>query len=798
MEFAHSAAPQTAPTGRFLLRRWLPDVELLFALALCAFSLWALLYRPGLPNGDDVLYHVYRTAEMDRSWAAGLLTPRWAQSFYTGYGSPVFHYYAGASYYAANILSRLFALNIVDSLRALIMVAMLGGAAGMYTFVRPFAGKLGGVIAAVCFTYSPYILLTEPYTRGAYPEMSALALFPWVLAAFSALLRNGGGPRMALAALGIFALIMTHNLMAVAITGVITGWMLWLLLARALRRGADSHALRGVLALALGVGLGAFFWLPIFAERDAVRLDNLTAVDQLNYRNFFVPLGELLAFSPRPDAGAINGLRYEVKFGVAQWTLAALGVLTFIVLWLRRMQRPRLIAPHVLYFSAATLICLILMLPPAAPLWEAFSPLALLQFPWRLLGLAAVFLALLAGLNAMWIARLPRLWANTAAAIAVLLPVLTALPNLYVDEWEHLTVDTSVAAYHAAELAGLQRGTTFSNEYLPRQVIAEAGATQRLLDDFADGEPVNRANLAGLPPDVTLTLLSNQPQESVWQVSTPDAFTLELLIYNFPGWAAEIDGTAVPITSSEPHGLITLPVPAGDHTLRVYLGSTPPRAIGNIISALALVGVVLGMFRMQYVPNAVVDDAGLTMQSPNLLPGLLLSWGVALLAVIVLMRPGMAWIESPPGQALIAQQQVHYDFDDQVRLIGYDLHGSSFQAGDTVEITLYWYAPNGGTRYGYASFVHISQGGAPVAQADKLNPAGEPTVRWSAAGYLWDSYSIVLPASTPAGTYSIVVGLYTCDTRPPGDCGNGERPTVTDREGQIVGDAAVLTTLNIR
>jgi hypothetical protein len=527
-------------------------------------------------------------------------------------------------------------------------------------------------------------------------------------------------------------------------------------------------------------------------ERDAVRLDNLTAVDQLNYRNFFVPLGELLAFSPRPDAGAINGLRYEIKLGVAQWMFAAVGVVSFTVPWLWNANRPRRLMPHVLFFSAATLICLVLMLPAAAPLWEAFPPLAFLQFPWRLLGLMAVFLALLAGGNAVWIRRLPRLWANVAAGGFVLLPILTALPNLYVDEWQHRTVDTSVAAYHAAELAGLQRGTTFSNEYLPRQVIAEAGATQRLLDDFADGEPVNRANLNSLPPGATLTLVSNQPQESSWRVNAPQAFTLELLIYDFPGWTAEIDGTPTPITPSQPHGLITLPVPAGAHTLRVHLGSTAPRAVGNIVSALAWVGVIACCLlpRSRSAPDTSAPQAGEA--------GLLAGVGAALLAVIVLMRPGLAWVESPPGQVLIAAQQVHYDFDDQVRLLGYDLPGSSFRAGDTVEITLYWYAPNGGTRYGYASFVHIVQGGILIAQADKLNPAGEPTVRWTADGYFWDRYSIPLPASAAPGSYTVVVGLYTCDTRPPGVCGNGERPTVTAADGQIVGDAAVLTTLAIR
>ena len=58
------------------------------ALLLCLFTVWPLLNNPGLPNGLDTLYHVYRAAEMDRSWAAGVLLPRWAESWFLGDGAP--------------------------------------------------------------------------------------------------------------------------------------------------------------------------------------------------------------------------------------------------------------------------------------------------------------------------------------------------------------------------------------------------------------------------------------------------------------------------------------------------------------------------------------------------------------------------------------------------------------------------------------------------------------------------------------------------------------------------------------
>ncbi len=346
------------------------DFGLLATLALCLLTLWPLLYRPGLPNGTDTLYHVYRVAEMDRAWSHGVLMPQWAETFYFGYGSPVFHYYASFTYYVTSTLMRLLSIDPVNALRLLTLLSMLLAGGGMYLFMRGETGRLAGVIAGVVYVYSPYFLFTEPYTRGAYPELLALALFPLVMWRYSRLLRHGGGRALVLAAFGSGLLIITHNLMALVLTGLLAAWIGWQALSGFLkstlpntdltpqpplrsREGEQNRlprffesprqsgeGIRGEvnmsleigrarwagLALVAGIGLATYFWLPVIAEQGAVRLGNLTAVAQLDYEHFFVPLRDLLAFSPRPDAGAINGLLHQLNLGVAQWALALAGV----------------------------------------------------------------------------------------------------------------------------------------------------------------------------------------------------------------------------------------------------------------------------------------------------------------------------------------------------------------------------------------------------------------------------------------------------------------------------------------
>jgi hypothetical protein len=792
-----------------------PDAGLLITLALCAFSLWPLLYRPGLPNGTDVLYHVYRAAEMDRSWAHGVLFPRWAEAFYTGYGSPVFNYYASLAYYLTSLFARLFSFDPVNSLRLLIALCKLGGGLGMYLFVSNRFNKLGGVLAALVYVYSPYLLYTEPYARGDYPEGLAFALLPLLFWRFDCLLRYQRGRDVTLAALTAGALIISHNLMAIVLTGLLAGWLVW----QKLLGGANwrNFILAGI-SLALGVSLSAWFWLPILFERGEVHLDNLIAVAQLDYRNFFIPLNKLLEFTPRADAGAVNGLLLNLRLGVATWTLALAGVAGVVIVRSRTSTREkpaedvgaRRASPlqppfsDMLFFALAALAMLFLMTPQSEGIWAHVGPLAFLQFPWRFLGPSVFCLAVLAGANGLWLERLPARLGAALAGAAVVLIICLALPTFYAPEWVHTTVDTSVAAYQQAEVRGLQRATTFSNEFLPKAVKVEPDPTQELLAAYAAGYPVDKLHREALPSGATAELLEHGPQHDAWRVSSPTAFQMEALTFDFAGWTAQVDGAPVSITPSDPHGLITFPVPAGEHTVRLYLGSTPPRALGTVVSLLALAGVValavlqakatVGARHALPLQTPALAD---TLLKPSAALGLLGGGGAALLLAVALLRPGGAWLDSPPGQAYPAAQQAVYHFGDDIQLLGYDLNSQTFRPGDHLELSVYWYATRT-PAYGYASFVHVSTGGPPLAQADKQNPAGRPTKEWTPAGYIRDDYDIELPATLPPGEYQLLVGLYTCDTRPTGGCGNGDRLPVTDASGKAVGDALPLTTIQVR
>lgn len=786
-----------------IIRRFKLDYGWLAVLILTCFTAIPLISHAGLPNGSDVLYHTYRVAEMQRSWEHGLLFPAWAEGLYFGYGSPLFHFYASVTYYLTSLIITLFQVSALDALRLVLLLSFFMCSSGMYAFVKGRAGRLGGVIAGLVYVYSPYLLFTEPYARGTYPELLAFALFPFLLWRIDALRDKSTAVNFIAVVMLEVLLINTHNLMALVLTGVMLAWIVWEGVIQQLNFRA-SHlkwqtAALALLAMVLGVGVSANFWLPVILESDTVNLQNLTGVALLDFRNFFVPLGDMLAMTPRFDAGAINGLRELLILGVAQWGLALFGGVISLRLYIKgyRTQHPQTYL-GLTYFTLIALVLIFLMTPFAASVWESVIPLQFLQFPWRLMGVVVACLAIVAGSSGLWVEQLTRRWQMGVIAVVIAVPIVTVMPLFYVPEWSNTDVDTSISAYHDAERAGLQMGTTFTDEYRPRDTFSVPAPTEDLLADYADGYPIDKFNRSILPESAELELRHNSPEAHEWHIQTDEPFTAEIYNFYWAGWQADIDGQAVEITPSPNHGLITFPIPSGEHSIQVYLGSTPARDLGNGVSILALVSAFIVSFVIYRIDHVVPVYWNIPPLSKPGRWGIVLGGLLALTCVILLYREGLAWMNSPAGEAIPATIHETFTLDESFKVLGYDLNSREFHAGDRLLVRVYWYALEE-TEINFSSFLHVSTGGPPVAQIDKLHPGGRAIREWwSPDGYIVDTYDLYLPQNLAAGEYQLYVGLYTCELMPADDCGNGYRPTIMNGEGENVGDTVPLGTIQVK
>jgi mannosyltransferase len=150
---------------------------------------------------------------------------------------------------------------------------------------------------------------------------------------------------------------------------------------------------------------------------------------------------------------------------------------------------------------------------------------------------------------------------------------------------------------------------------------------------------------------------------------------------------------------------------------------------------------------------------------------------------------------APSDETRIANP-LKLQFGESIRLLGYDINGNEFAAGDRVEVTLYWQADDLlQARYKVLVF----------ALGEAFNPAtgnplwGQhdsepmdwqlPTTRWPPGTVIADTHVFALPDNTPSGTLDLGTVMYGLV--------DGVRLPVVGAQGEVLGDMALFTSLRI-
>ncbi|HUW14450.1 MAG TPA: hypothetical protein VM537_32315, partial [Anaerolineae bacterium] len=264
---------------------------------------------------------------------------------------------------------------------------------------------------------------------------------------------------------------------------------------------------------------------------------------------------------------------------------------------LRSRSRDRVLA---LFFAVATLLVLWSMTSSSQPLWRLLPLVALIQFPWRLLALTSLNLAILGGAAGAMLSapasplalyasrfthhasRLPQ----PAPYILALLIVFASLPYAVPQYTEATQRDESLLAVLDFELQYPDmRGMTAWSGRLPMPADAP------LVAQYLAGETLTKAHI--VEGEGELQPLRHGGASEELHVSSGSGIRLQFYTYWFPGWEARVDGQLVETWPEGENGLITLDVPAGEHQVVLRMTeNTPPRRLGGIVSGLSLVAII--------------------------------------------------------------------------------------------------------------------------------------------------------------------------------------------------------------
>jgi hypothetical protein len=783
------------------------------ALCLAAIRPW---FKLQAVCSDDFGFHLLRLVQLDTLLRQGVLYSRWAPDMALGYGYPFFNFYAPLSYYIAEI-PRLLGLGLQTAVIATFALATIGAGLAAYRLARDHFSPRSSLVAAVAYAYAPY-LAYDAYFRANLAETVAWVFPPLALWAIGRLARRGERRYLAYTVLAYAATVLTHNVFALIFSPLLAAYGLATVLAHSPTADAEGStcpptrsrlAITGS-ALLLGLGAAAFFWLPALAERSYVHSDRLLVPPVFVYWNNFIDLQELIA-APRaihPDLLNPSPPRALGLIPVLLGVPALVGLRRF-------RDRPRRV--QIAFFAAALAIYAWLTTASSQFVWDNVPLLEYVQFPWRLLGPAALCLAMLIAAAAELLPA--NRWGSLLAAAAIALLVGGALFWLEPRYCSDMEAPTS-ADIAKFELATHTIGTTAKGEYLPRTVAAvpeDIASTALDPADLPAGTTVARQGKLSIGAELTIT--ATHPFTAVYNG------------FHYPGWQVKVDGDPVPTAPDTPHGRITFHVPEGRHRVSIRLRETMLRLGADGISLACLV-LTVGLLvrprgmrkvtsaaRVSTRPEALEDDqqapparhhssegaipkrhsdgartvplseGAIPMAHQPLSEGAIpmarkpwawAGWGLAILAAVALLhrvdtplrRPGLQWTDDEGSPRLPnLDVELNTPFEGGLTLLGFNRERTTVSSGDRLRLDLFWTArepPPG--RYKRAP-VLIGPEGLRWNPKGTLPPRGfrEPpaTYTWPVGNYVQDSHYVETEPGTPPGTYDLYLTLFEQETLAP-------------------------------
>ncbi len=607
--------------------KYYTNIYLLLVLALSVFA-WAPLLTPAyFFQAHDAKHSVFFLVEFDQAFRDGFWWPRWAPDFSFGYGYPLFNLYAPLAFYVAEGF-HLLGLGFTAAVKTVYILATIGAGLAMYGFAGRLFGRPAGLLAAVVYMYAPFHLV-EIFVRSAYAEFVALALVPLVFWAFTELLASPSPRRLALAGAAYGLLALTHHASFLTFSPLLMVYLLYLILARGRFnfKALTGRTLAAGLAGLLGLALAAIYLLPVIAETRYIKVEQWTS-GSYSYRQHFVYFAQFL--SPEWGYGyAGPGLLDDFSF-----QLGLVGVVLFVFALVAAQTRRY---PHhgtTLFFLVLTLVVILMMSPLAAPAWQLLPIATLVQFPWRLLGMVTFTMAVVAGsVVAGDLAIQRKESANqqisdsangetTSSTItdlpagptsgppappppcppAPLLPCSPAppLPCPPSGQLILLTLVVILASFaytlpQYTEIPAWAETPLAVINWDRASIVDRVGMMAATQEQPQTG-PLEPLYLAGKPLEAG-ALIAGQGQietlhrggaSSTARVNAAGPVTLQFYTYDYPGWRVTAGGQSLPHRAEPPHGLITVDLPAGEHTVHLSMGTTPARTTGTIISGLAL------------------------------------------------------------------------------------------------------------------------------------------------------------------------------------------------------------------
>jgi len=595
----------------------------------------------GLQFGHDHNLHITYLHYFEQQMRAGEFYPRWISGLNFSAGSPIFFVQYPLPFFVGSALHWAFHLPATagGEAHALgLFIFLMGFVAGLSSWLwcRTFSNPAVATVGAVAYMTLPYLYSCDIYFRGAIGEYSALAWLPLLL--FFAH-QIGDQPRRRIAGMAFaFALVVLSHLFTAVL---FTPFLIVYVLLTSPRPRIFQNLLNMSAALALGLGVSGFYFLPMNAHRAFFSVTNLIKVgpDVFFYRDHLFPFSNTLFPTARLSLQVIGELS----------AIAAIGICALFALRLRRSQDSKVISvtvavilistctaplwhriglsPHpelaisrvadvrariflitfltfegallayaalrqrvgalAKFFLIASVACCFLETRWSEWIWSQSSLLWNIQFPWRLSGVLSVSAV------GLFVLSLKDAWDRGSVRSQWLVGgVWLTIAGL-----SYLALDIPSNLMHRST----ELKQKVESAYPAYARISRMPTPEELGPN--DGLATGAALSAG---DGTARLITITARHLRLEANCVQACRVLLRLVYYPFWQARESSRVSPLRASERAGLTECVLSAGVHNVDLELPIGPSEVLGNwlsLVSIMALIFLIWTSQRRKFAPS---------------------------------------------------------------------------------------------------------------------------------------------------------------------------------------------------
>lgn len=549
-------------------------LAVLFILAVPALR---SLSRNGFYTSHDGETHAARVAQYYLAIKDGQFPPRFAGSFYNGLGSPIFVYIYPLPYIFGS-LWHFTGFSYADSFKLTMAAAFIfSGVFSYLWFLALFKNVKAAFAGALYYIWVPY-RFSLIYVRASVSEILAYAFVPAAFFTITKLFDRGSKIWIPLISFAIAGILLSQSLVAMIVIPVLAVYALIL----ALSRKSWKKLVTCALAFVGGFFISSFVYIPVFLERDFVRLDD---VMRKAYANHFVSFKQLIR-SPWGYGfdlpGVVNDqMSFQIGLGHLFVITLTILIIVFTVFSLVKSKKFKLLTKEELVLAGflmlitAASIFLMLDTKLTFEVWQKLKVLEVIDIPWRLNGLIVVS-------SAFFTALIIKKFNSTLLLIFLTVLVLYANRN-------HLRINLP-RDLNDKYFENYGGSATQYNEFTPRW---------RQTDSVPDYLDIGQ-KFEVLEGDVKLAVEKNSSKELRVKAEVVSP-TSKIIFYKafFPGMEVWLNNNLLkegemfeisnPINmdverDKDKSGLPKLILPKGDFDVRIVYKETPIRRAADYIS----------------------------------------------------------------------------------------------------------------------------------------------------------------------------------------------------------------------